>query len=383
MKKRNLIGLFSASFALTFGIIVGAKADNALEVKADNETTFYLDCTGFAGWDNEQSVCLHAYKSDGNVNDYIEATKVGDNYWYVKKDVTGYTGVEWYRCNSGDPWYHYNKQSWLALPSDNFYYEVGGWDDPGDNLQWSEPAVWSLTGSSSEVLGSYKFDADGFQYYATSVSLAADDVIEFTNGTLTTGFDHLRDAGNGQTAKEKGLVEDNGAGKVKVVTGGAYDIYVNCITGRVWMQSDAATDAAIWADEFLADGCETENTGTKAKWGDFEASYNGLTEGAKDLLRNEEHVEHDALVTGSIKLAIQRYDYVLQRYKVNNANNDQYGYKDFIGRVGSKITLSPAKIGIAEELLGENNSVTVITLVVLTAVAASGLFLLLKKRKEN
>ena len=385
MKKGKLIGLCGLSFGLVLGLSTFFNAGGkVVEVKADNETTFYLDCTGFNGWDNEQSVCLHAYKSDGNVNDYIEATKVGDNYWRASKDVTGYTGVEWYRCNSGDPWNHYNKQSWLPLPSDNIYYEVSGWDDPGDNKQWSNPKPWYLVGDSSATLDSSKFDHDGYQFYAESVSLNEDDVIEFSDGSLTTGYADLRDAENGQTAKEKGLVEDDGNGKVRIVKSGSYDIYVNCKTGKVWMQSDAATDADHWAQDFIAEECNLAVDGTKAKWGDFESSFNGLTEGAKDVLKNQIHVDHNAVVTTNVEMAVQRYDYVLQTYRVNDANNDQYGYKDFMGRVSSgKITLSPSRNPITEQLLAENDGVVVVTFVLLTAIAGCCAFFLLKKRKEN
>ena len=384
MKIKNIFITLGVCAAMVLGAGASLRTNKVIKAKADNETTFYLDCTGFDGWDNAQSVCLHAYKSDGNVNDWIEATKAGDNYWSVSKDVTGYTGVEWYRCDSGNTGNHYNKQSWLAFPSSNFYYEVKGWDDPGDNKQWSAPAAWSLTGSSSASLSSHKFDADGYQFYATSISLATNAVIQFTNGTKTTGFADLRDVGNGQTAKEKGLVVDDGTGKVKVVKGGSYDIYVNCITGKVWMQSDAATDADHWAEAFLNDGCTTANTGTKAKWEDHKTSFDALTEGAKNLLKNEEHVEHDVVVSGNVKLAVQRYDYVLQRYGVNDANADANGYKDFMGRVSSgKLTLSA--ITIPYSIVENNASNTAIIIVVVSTISLLGLagFFFIKRKKES
>ncbi|MCR5309394.1 MAG: LPXTG cell wall anchor domain-containing protein [Bacilli bacterium] len=385
MKKRNLFVFSGLALGLTFSMFGLSKVKSDTQaVKADNETTFYLDCTGFSGWDDADSVCLHVYKSEGNVNEWIEASKAGDNYWYVSKDVTGYTGVEWYRCSYGNVGNHFNKQSWLALPSESFYYEVASWDDPGDNMQWSNPAVWSLAGSSSVSLNSFKFDGDGFQYYKTSVQLAAGDVIEFTDGTKTSGFADLRDAGNGQTAKEKGLVEDDVNGKVKVVKDGYYDIYVNCKSGKVWMQSDAFTDATHWAEEFIEESCADEINGTKAKWGELRDSFDGLTEGAKGLLKNEEHIANDAVADNCIKQAVQRYDYVLQRFGVNNANNDTYGYEDFMGRVsGGKINLSPRMNSISIFAEGESSNSIIVTLIIVSLLATGGALLFLRKRKSN
>ena len=387
MKKRKLFLVLGLSFGVAFVADLN-KSNHANPVKAATAKTFYLDCTQH-DWDSNDSICLHLW-GNSTGDKYYEAIRDGDNYWHVDvPDIDGFAGAEFYKCNYVDGSHNwadnlYWKQSWLSFPSDNFYYTVltDEWGNDGDN--WSAPVSWSLIGSSNAALSSYKFDGDGFQYYATSVALSENDVIQFTNGNKTTGFADLRDANNGQTAKEKGLVEDDGTGKVKVVKTGSYDIYVNCVTGKVWMQSDAATDADLWAQEFVAEDCTDGTNGTKAKWGAFESTYNGLTEGAKNLLKGEDHVEYNAVVSGNIKLAVQRYDYVLQKYHINDANNDQYGYKDFMGRVAAgKISLAPRvfPMSIGEEISDSSTMVTLLVTIALLSVATG--YLVIIRRRNN
>lgn len=389
MKKRRMLILSGITLGMSFAFFTGLNIKKTVKaVNAATEKTFYLDCTEH-DYDTYDTICLHLWGSTpGDV--YYQANQVGDNYWYVTvPDIDGFAGAEFCKCNRVWPANNgvdnkYGKQSWLAFPSDNFYYKVAYDEDTIDNRNWYNPVAWSLTGSSSAALSSYKFDSDGFQYYATSVTLSTGDVIEFTNGAKTTGFADLRDAGNGQTAKEKGLVEDDGNGKVRVVKGGNYDIYVNCITGKVWMQSDAATDAEHWAQDFIAEGCTDATNGTKAKWGEFETSFNGLTEGAKNLFKGEAHVEYDAVVSGNIKLAVQRYDYVLKKYGRNDANSDQYGYKDFMGRVDAgKLSLAPMgyRTSLGEEIADSNSLIVTFISIALLAVATG--YFVIRKRKHN
>lgn len=104
-----------------------AKESQPVEVKAATSMkTFFLDCTGVSNWD-DQSICIGTW--DGSVNTYTEATKLADNYWTVTIDITGLSGVEFYRCKAGDPENnHWNKSSWNDNPSGNNFCYLTGFD---------------------------------------------------------------------------------------------------------------------------------------------------------------------------------------------------------------------------------------------------------------
>ena len=295
MKIKKILLAAGLMLGLGVGAVAGiASARPSIEAKATTEKTFYLDCTNH-DYDTYDSICLHLWGTTPG-DKYYQASQAGDNYWSVTiPDIDGFSGAEFYKCNSVAEDHNsatnlYYKQSWLSFPSDNYYYSVSQdiHSEGDDNKNWSAPAAWYLTGDSSATLSASKFDSDGLQFYSTAVTLAENDVIEFTDGTATSGYSDFRTY-NGLTAKEKGQVVDNGDGKVKVVTPGTYEIYVNAITGKVWMQSDRATEIKDFAQKFnaaMATPCADEDannaTAVSAIWGTWKTNFENLTEGAKE-----------------------------------------------------------------------------------------------------
>ena len=375
MKKKTIVSLIGCSFALAFGAFTGLKlGQNEInEAKATTAKTFYLDCTGH-DYDTYDSICLHLWGNDKG-DWYYQASRAGDNYWSVTvPDIDGFAGCEFYKCNyvwEGNRGAEnlYNKQSWLTFPSSNFYYTVTQ-DSHGSNdndKNWSAPVAWSLTGDSSATLSSTKFDADGYQYYSESVTLAENAVIEFTNGTLTTGYADLRDVGNGQTAKEKNQVVDDGTGKVKVVFGGTYEIYVNAVTGKVWMQTDRVTEIKHFAQEFntaMATPCADENANNQsavsAIWNTWKGNFEALTEGA----RQEFGTSNDSDVVQARKLYLHCVS--------------KYGLTAWTG--------APQASNIVNPLAIEANAVnTAVIIIVISTISLVGLgaFFFIKRKKEN
>ena len=385
MKKRNIFLTLGLSLALVFGVGVGLSAKSDVgEANAAGETTFYLDCTGFAEFDNEQSICLHAYKSAGDVNTWVEATKAGDNYWSVSVNVTGYTGVEWYRCETGNTGNHYNKQSWQGFGGTILtYYRVTGWDNPGDNKQWSNlNSSWTVVGATSGTwtsqtedisiaLSSSKFSGSGFQYYSTTVSLTEDSVFKIKNSANDYyGFDKLGSYNN-QSANEKGLIVNAGEPdkNILVKTSGTYEVYVNAYNGDLWIQ--AASDAEIldFSTRFLAamgPKCTDEDadnkTAVQSIWTTWKGEFEGLTEGARSLFGTSSN----ATVTRARTL----YSHVVKRYGLA-AWTDAPKVVRFVSPI--------------DTIFGESSSEPVIILVVISLVSVSAVagVYFIRKRKHN
>ena len=105
---------------------------------------------------------------------------------------------------------------------------------------------------------------------------------------------------------------------------------------------------------------------------------------SKALFVNEEHISNDANANTYIKQAVQRYDYVLERFGINNANTDEAGYEDFMGRVAAgKISLAPRMfpMSIGEEISDSSTMVTLLVTIALLSVATG--YLVIRRRRNN
>ena len=168
-----------------------------------------------------------------------------------------------------------------------------------------------------------------------------------------------------------------------------FDMYYNIDTEKIWITKEHVVAADEWAQKFLEADCATASTGTKAKWSTYASAYAALAliPGAQDLIADETHVDHktDTSSASYIVRAVQRYDYVLERYGVSDDNDDAHGYQDFIGRVEAGL-VNPkhnTNSAIISETANSNSMIIIaITISAITLASISGYFFL-RKRKED
>jgi hypothetical protein len=162
----------------------------------------------------------------------------------------------------------------------------------------------------------------------------------------------------------------------------SYDIYFKPQHHTLWIEENATVAATRWATTFLDANCGA----TRSVWGTLASSYDNLSAGAKGLICTLDHVDHLIVKSSDtvIVQAVQRYDYVLERYGVNDANTDELGYKDFMSRVDSKLTLSSGRIISITSGLSHNSSITlIVTIVAGATLLAFGVFVFIRRRREN
>ena len=179
------------------------------------------------------------------------------------------------------------------------------------------------------------------------------------------------------------LISDNlswNDGYIKVSEPATYELYFNFEEKTLYLTDPVIAAADEWAQGFLGSNCNA----SKGNWGRAASDYASLSSEAKVLLSGEEHIAYNAAANTYIKQAVQRYDYVLQLYGIDNANTDAAGYQDFMGRVNAgKLSLSPRFNGITVFEEGENSNFLGVMLISLTLVTAATAFLIIKKRKES
>ena len=167
----------------------------------------------------------------------------------------------------------------------------------------------------------------------------------------------------------------NGSENITCNTAGTYAFYYDYADNNVYITTPALA-ASGWANAFLGANC----TATKNGWNSSAVDYEFLTVGAKSLFLAEEHVDHlvDESSAGKVTQAVQRYDYVLERFGTDS-------YPDFIGRVDAgKVTPKASSNYGIQNITDSSNSTTLIIVLVSTSVlAAIGGYFIVHRKKEN
>ena len=168
-----------------------------------------------------------------------------------------------------------------------------------------------------------------------------------------------------------------------------FDMYYNIDTEKIWITKENVVAADEWAQKFLESDCTTASTGTKAKWGTHATAYAALAliPGAQDLLSGQAHVDHktDTSRESYIVRAVQRYDYVLERYGVSNDNDDAHGYQDFMGREASGLVHPKQNTNSAVTSETANSNSMIVIAITISAITLAGIggYFFLRKRKED
>ena len=343
---------------------IGQKS--ALLKGVDGQT--YLDLSEYPTWENDNAKFGFYYFNDSD-NDWScdFATFSGFNHIYQAeysldfiptKMIAVRFNSEAQTLNWGDKW---NQSANLD------FYEFAVAGVSGDDNTWSyEMASVRFSENDKVALDHLKRNTAGnSENFNQGFPLLANQEfdIDFKNVTYSTFEIHSSLTSNFDTTSV--------SGKVRVVVGGIYALYFNTDTHSLYITTVALAEADEWSIAFLGDGCAS--TKSKSNWDKFEDDYkHNLSDEAKEILKSEEHVAHDAEVTGYIALAMQRYDFLVSSFE---------GYNDYIGRCDSQ-HFSPYQSGALVISNGEDNTSMLVIIVAAVSLLAFTTLLVIKKRKS-
>lgn len=224
----------------------------------------------------------------------------------------------------------------------------------------------------------------GEQQFYIRVTLAANAEFKFVVWSEWHGWSQVDKSStvvtNGSIVQ--GTDPDSKGYRIKVAVAGTYEVYFknNYDANKIWIQQDAATEAAAYATEFLATITCTENSVTFERnvWNhvsgtaSMEYKFSQLTEGARGLLTIAQANKSGT----AVQQCAARYDRILSKYGYGSGANQ---YHDFMGRTPAPIAGTVA----INAILTSNINVTVIVLISVVSVGAIGGYFFVRRRKEN
>ena len=243
----------------------------------------------------------------------------------------------------------------------------------------SGDAQWTELVSLSTITA----NASGHAVYSTSVTLAADYDFKIVHGNNEWyGYYSCPDYMTNREYFSGGNGDD-----IHVEKGGTYTLAYDSYTHSVSITSADAEAANNWAKAFLGVTAENETcTYSMSNWSSMGTAYAGvgMSDEARAIIADEEHIDHGADAADYIAAAVQRYDYVLERYGVYNANTNPQGFVDFAGRVEAGSLTLPQSANVSALITGEliNNTPAIIAVVSFATILAVGGFFFLRTRKE-
>ena len=410
MKIKNLfitLGLALAAVGVAAG--VGAANSNAKEVKAETLTNkMYLQLNNSTWNDktcaivlrfsdggsnhewgskftpdgsskyNEYSYSLsftptkvRAYKvnPESTVADWIDDEKDSSDWVWAYSNEVNYHDVLWLGS-----YYPYQR----VTEGDSYTLDVSIKGGASDN--WTGVPVVDTKLTSVKVSN----DKSKIEAYGL-VTIPANTYFK-ANKSADSGWYGTYDAESGISARFSNTTGEGSQGNILDTVGGTYEIFFKFDEDNtLWITDPISAAADEWAQAFLGSGLTACNSVTKANWGDLADDYEELEDSYGTAFTNifttVAYVDHEASVSGYISLAVQRYDYVLERYGINNANTDALGYEDFMGREG-KLPSGSGSVQIASSENNTNNTTLIIVLASVITLAAVGGYFLLRKRED-
>lgn len=217
--------------------------------------------------------------------------------------------------------------------------------------------------------------ASDAEYYSSTVTLAKDTEFKIQVAPYADG-DYYADYSTHKSLESSFEIAESGNIKAKVA--GTYAFYFDSYTHSTYITSVAIAQADEWAQSFLGADC----TASKSGWSSAATAFAGLSEEAKAIIQGQEHVDHKVELTGFVERAVQRYDYIIERYGVDP-------YTDFLGRVDAgKVVPKTVSLGVSS--IFDNNSsvdntalIAIISVITIVSVSSIAVLLVIKKRKHN
>ncbi|MBO7614509.1 MAG: hypothetical protein J6T15_02255 [Bacilli bacterium] len=315
---------------------------------------------GEAVWNTEHTYQKYEWSLNFEPTQFI-VLRVDGNNW----NVSNPWGNVW--CRTGNINLADSDVVWMAGNAS----EGGNWgvysmetlviDDGGVQLAELDDYKVKPNGEGLEAFGKVSFE-DNQKFY---IKKTIDGDNQYNNYSCLDGISsNLRYFGN----------------YIEVLEAATYELYFDFNGNTTYLTDPVVAEADEWSQAFLG----TECSDSKSGWGTYASTYAALSPEAQALLAAKEHIGKDDATDTEITRAIQRYDYVLQRYGVNAANTDEDGYADFMGRVAAgKISLAPRAftMAIGEELTDSNTFVTIFVTIALLSIATG--YLVIRRRRIN
>ena len=408
MKLRHSLSIFGLVAMLGLGVGVGLASEQkpVSEAKATGESgTMLIDLSQSSWSEAACNVALRLANSDwseGTWSSYV-AVSSGDKTvslpFTTTFDISKLILVRYNSAQTEESWSSSDK--WQNIWNQTFDLDysagartivVGSWDEEYKKNNASLGNTVVMGGKSGDpwstlaTLGNTKTNTSShLEFYSDSVSMTSGQSFKVVYAGTYYGDNY---ATADSLVSSCFTIDDTGDdGDILCKTTGTYSIYFDTNTKHFYINDPVAAAADEWAQTFLATGCVTASTGTKAKWGDHATTYAALDPAVKALFVAEKHVEHDASTTTYLAAAVQRYDYVLQRYGENVANTDALGYEDFMGRVDAGKVTPKTAVGIptiASAGSQQNNTLIIVIAISSVAVlAVIGGYFYFRKRKED
>lgn len=385
MKTKGLIKLLvGITFAASGAFAVGSAVSNkkAESVSAGSATRLYLDMSGFTDWySSSASFKVHTWNS-AQGDRYHAVTKVGNAYYYADVDLSTYAnggGYRFTRYNStgSSEW---NKGAWRSY-SDGVatYYRPSDWTDGA----WSvdDQKTWTVVGATNGIWAggdedisislTMRFDAEGLEFYNTSVNLTAGSVFKVKNSTNNYyGYDCIETGAGSVIAA--GDVSGSGSSNITVVNSGSYEIYMKPFSAKFWMQENSEASATTWATSFLSQTnsiCATGGTSAnhlsalQGVWSGLKSDFESLTLGARNIVKA-------GTANSTVADAHDRYIHIMSRYGDQLAKMDNW---------------SASSARIVPVIASNTNNQNIMVIIVISAISvtAIGGFFFIRKRKYN
>lgn len=217
------------------------------------------------------------------------------------------------------------------------------------------------------VLDHYKRNLDKrSEHYNDGVALAEKDTfyIDLKNSNYSN-YSCL-EAISGKFAKT------TSGDKIEVQEGGAgtYSFYFDTTQNaeKLYITDPAIAAADRWAQSFMHDDCPY----TDPVWSNFASSFKDLSSATKTIFVSADHFDPKADLTKNsyVNQAVQRYDYLINKYHYSNFMNRTYPGESSANGATLKAT---------------NTNVNALVIIIgtsATAILAGALFLLKKKKYE-
>lgn len=391
MKKCKLFCLGGLAFGLAFSMVGLSKINNQAQmVKAEGASGtvkvylgnnwssaacnisvyFFDDANNHNGWGSYVAAPQGTFEVDVSYN--FDWTPV--NMIAVRYNST-YSAETW----AGNKWgENISDSKWNQAPSSGGYafsdhMAVTGWDT-GD-VEYPYVASSAVGYGKKMDLVDVKLNGSHhFEYYSDAVTFADNEEFKIVFKNVWYNNYTLADVVNSNFSRE------NNDANLKCLVAGTYSLYFDSENKSVHITDPVLAAADKWAQDFLGSECSD----SKENWGTAASDYAALSSDVKALLVNEEHIANDANADTYIKQAIQRYDYVLQRFGVHDDNTDAKGYQDFMGRVSAgKLSLAPMgyRTSLGEEIADSNS--LIVTFISIALLAAATGYFVIRKRKHN
>ena len=348
---------------------IGQKS--ALLKGVDGQT--YLDLSKYTTWENDNAKFGFYYFND-SVSAWSSdfATSSGFNHIYQAEYSLDFIPTKMIAVRFNDKadtlrWNSYDEENYVWNQSANLdFYEFAVAGVSGDDNTWSYAMASVRFSENDKVALDHlkRTDSNNSENFSQGFPLLANQEfdVDFKNVTYSTFKIHSSLTSNFDITSV--------SGKVKVLVGGIYALYFNTDTHSLYITTVALAEADEWSIAFLGDGCAS--TKSKSNWDKFEDDFDDLSDEAKEILESEEHVAHDAEVTGYIALAMQRYDFLVEYFE---------GFTDYIGRCDSQ-NFSQYQSGALVISNGEDNTPMLVIVVAAVSLLAFTTLLVIKKRKS-